>query len=1346
MYEDSYTTSWGLSTTSEGGETTSEKLVALGYERGQEKARYIDCKNSNKYNITQDIAEAFEVFCQYEYTCDVRGRFKKEYTEDGKHWTGRKVIFYNRAIKTDKPATIEYKKNLNTIQRTKDSSEIYTKLYITPIESSTMDTGYISIADTPLNPTLDDFILNFDYLYQTKAVSQYQLNCVKTYEVETYKINQQLINLAPTIENLTTHINDLESNLTMAQNEKSSAQKMLEEYQILRDSEVRNTPVQKNKDNSFSVVFVEDGDIKKAAFRLYGIEKTSIKGFSNYTYSNSIFSYEDGDIIEVNSIGSVASDDARYYLVLDEYGYPTYIYTSKDNIDFTVDNSSIIYFELMYNPHNAYADICTQLVQRIENKNYAITDLEKSIEDLQKSLDEYEAQQDDLLKQKELLNQRLEVVLGPALREGYWTPDSYEDPGESRMVESIERSDKETGVVLTFDTKVFDGENLNYYYADNNDLDDKNKTYYPYIDISEIYEEWEDKNIENLTLHLQNPYLSFKTESTISAGNYFIIYDNTKYYYALNQIRSSSVLTLTVNEDSIPCINVDKGNINYIGTTEPQPDATNITDKFGGINLYLGERLLYNDAGFIFGFLKNKYEEIKPVLVLNNLNISYDRYKKISYSFSSYDKIILKDNNDPSIIITKPSDGWEFCYPRIVIYESNVNHKSDTLKIIPYKQIFTEETQKLANYEDYTILIRGGRPHITLKITKENNLNTIMNWHYRIEYRISRANEMLYLDAKNVARDNAYPKYSYELKIANTPKDIDFYELGQLVYINDYSMGIHAASGYVSEITLCLDKAQDDEVKIKNYKTKFEDLFSTITASSEAMRNNQVAYNIAANGFNSDGTIEGSVLQNSILNNNISMNYSNTNVEIDDVNGIVLTNQQPYLNGVYGQVKLMGGGIFLSNAIDASGARIWNTGITPNGINAALINAGQLDVNKVRVFAGNNVAFQWNSEGIFAYKQDEGSVDLNTYVRYSDKGLQFVSGDHTAVDLGWNGLLISTQDGSTELSGKYGLTIYDGIKQYHSGEDFAYNHVVRLGKFEDGTYGLKLYKNDGNDNYKENLITTNNGELWLKDSLLVGSLEEITWENENGELINGQSAAGIFGGINSETANESIRFWAGRDEDHMRIAPFQVWQDGTLIANKATITGTIYANDGVFTGTINAASGTIGGWDIGEDTISTDGIVLQAHTENKQASITVGDVNSDSFVQITEEGSLVASGAVINGTINATGGSIGNLDIEDLNTSLKTTTVEITSSNGSITKYGEDFETIFTATIKKGGIALNDEAHNDYDYAWQSSLDGNIWNKLIDSDNSRYVNYNEKHTTQQYVRCLVSKKEVGENG
>jgi hypothetical protein len=84
----------------------------------------------------------------------------------------------------------------------------------------------------------------------------------------------------------------------------------------------------------------------------------------------------------------------------------------------------------------------------------------------------------------------------------------------------------------------------------------------------------------------------------------------------------------------------------------------------------------------------------------------------------------------------------------------------------------------LIKYEDYTILTRNGRPCFTLKLTDINNLDVILNYNYRIEYRISRANEMLYLDAKNVARDNSQPKYSYELKVSNIPEEIGFYELG----------------------------------------------------------------------------------------------------------------------------------------------------------------------------------------------------------------------------------------------------------------------------------------------------------------------------------------------------------------------------------------------------------------------------------------------------------------------------------------------------------------------------------------------------------------------------------------
>ena len=1374
MYEDSYVTSWGVLTTSDqGGKTISEQLVSKGFEKGREKARYVDCKNSNKYNITQNIAKAFEVFCQYEYKCDMRGRFLHEYfekvtTEDGqtvnKAWTGRKVIFYNRAIKTDNPVAIEYKKNLDSISRTKDSSEVYTKMYVTPIETSTTDTGYISIADTALNPTLDEFILNFDYLYQTKAISQYQLNFVKTYEVEIHKINQELINLSPVIEDLTVRINDLQSNLTMVENERSSAQKSLEEYQVLRDSEVRQEPIQKNESNPFSVVFVEDGDIKKASFRLYGIDKTTLTGYSNYTYNTKIFSFSDNDLLQTRQVNSVTTDDPNFYFVCDEYGYPETIYASKDNEKFKKDNSSIIYLSLEYSPYNAYDDICKQLEQRINSKEISIELLKDSIEELETDLKKQEKIRDEKLTSKDELNRKLEYMLGPALREGYWTPDtSYEDQGESKIVEDIPKQDNSfTGAVFKFDNEPFEGEKLNYYYADSSALDAKNKTYYPYISLNGEYQNWANKNLNDLVLCFQKQkYFSYNNDATFGKGgcSILIVYNGKNHYFKVTSVVSAgSLIELYIDETLELRIN---GNII---PKEDSPSSNNIRNLTANLvsNTNGNDLLLYNDAGFFHGFLKDSSGKIIPVLVIDNLDIDFSQYTGgIQYSFRT-------ENEQHTVELQTNASDYTFVYPRIIVYDSNVNYKSDRIKLIPYETNFTIETQELENYKDYSILVRNGKPCFNLKITQNNSLNKIMDWHYRIEYRISRANEMLYLDAKNVARDNSHPKYSYDLKVANIPGEIGFYELGQLVYINDFTIGIHAASGYVSSITLHLDKIQEDEVQIKNYKTKFEDLFSTITASSEAMRNNQHSYNIAAGSFNSDGTISGSVLQNSILNNSISMNYSNTNVEIDDTNGIVLTNSQPYLNGVYGQVKLIGGGIFLSNAIDASGARIWNTGITPNGINAALINAGQLDVEKIRIFAGNNVAFQWNSEGIFAYQQLEDGVDLNTYVRYSDKGLQFISHNHTTVDLGWNGLLISTQDGSTELTGKYGLVIYDGQKKFQKDEDLAYNHVVRLGKFDNGQnsyeYGLKLYKRTVDDQYIENLVATNSGDLWLKDTLIVGSPEEITWKDSDGKIHTGSCIAGLSGTKDPIIKNEkgelvagsSVRFWAGRTEELKYDAPFRVLQDGTLFASSATITGTIYATDGEFTGTINANEGNIGGWTINQDSLSTDGIKLQANTPEKQASIVVGDTSSSTFVTISGDGALVAEGVTINGTINASGGTIGNFEIADINTAIgavgditanmNNITVEIISSNGNITKYGENFSTELKAIIKRGGFEIKEQEYSEYKYEWKYSDDGKKWFLVGDSDGTRSVNYTEIHTGQRYIKCFVSKEEVSSNG
>jgi hypothetical protein len=42
--------------------------------------------------------------------------------------------------------------------------------------------------------------------------------------------------------------------------------------------------------------------------------------------------------------------------------------------------------------------------------------------------------------------------------------------------------------------------------------------------------------------------------------------------------------------------------------------------------------------------------------------------------------------------------------------------------------------------------------------------------------------------------------------------------------------------GYISKLELDLDFPDKDAIEVKNYVTKFEDLFSTIVAQTEAMK------------------------------------------------------------------------------------------------------------------------------------------------------------------------------------------------------------------------------------------------------------------------------------------------------------------------------------------------------------------------------------------------------------------------------------------------------------------------------------------------------------------------------
>lgn len=178
VYEDNYISDWEYEEVEKETDGVIEKIPTLtptNSVSNKIKARIVECKESNKYNITQDLAEAFEVFCEYKYETNTRGEFKKTYTdkETGKVWTGRKVVFHNKGIKYEDAFVLDYENNLNSISVTSDATEIYSKLYIKPIESEHMTNGYITIADSDINPTGEDYILNFDYMLASGAINEY---------------------------------------------------------------------------------------------------------------------------------------------------------------------------------------------------------------------------------------------------------------------------------------------------------------------------------------------------------------------------------------------------------------------------------------------------------------------------------------------------------------------------------------------------------------------------------------------------------------------------------------------------------------------------------------------------------------------------------------------------------------------------------------------------------------------------------------------------------------------------------------------------------------------------------------------------------------------------------------------------------------------------------------------------------------------------------------------------------------------------------------------------------------------------------------------------------------------
>lgn len=434
---------------------------------------------------------------------------------------------------------------------------------------------------------------------------------------------------------------------------------------------------------------------------------------------------------------------------------------------------------------------------------------------------------------------------------------------------------------------------------------------------------------------------------------------------------------------------------------------------------------------------------------------------------------------------------------------------------------------------------------------------------------------LYYLDALSIAHTSSMPQISYRISVVDVSALEDYtaytFKCGDITYIEDVEffgwqfVGPNAIPTpykeevIVSQIESDLDNPNNNVITVQNYKTQFEDLFQRITATTQALQFAEGSYNKVANVITETGQIKLENLQNSLIGNTIVLENSKDQSVTWDETGITTTS----LGKPNEILRIVSGGLFVSK----DGGQTWITGITANGINASLLTVGQIDVSKVRVMSGSFPAFAWDDTGIHAYEFDRtengGTYDFNyrNFVRYDQFGLYGYKSasdeiftplstddiwinENVPFQLTWKGFKLRGQNGFIEISDDNAIKIFDETEER-----------IVLGRFEDGTYGLKV---------------TNSTTSGLDSTVLIGYDSDINTAREQKyhQVINASSGDSSFivyedgyveaiGGQFEDITATNITAIGGQFEE--------------IIVNKGEF------NEGVFTDITVTGESTIGG-------------------------------------------------------------------------------------------------------------------------------------------------------------------------
>lgn len=138
--------------------------------------RSLESSNSNCFDLTQKVAETFEVWCKYIIEHNDDGSIAYDDTDSSTLEPRRKKwVTLTSYAGEENPVGFTYGINLTNLSRTIKTDSLVTKLYVDHSENNYTSDGYVAISSAEDNISKENVLYNFDYFIQVGLLEKMQV-------------------------------------------------------------------------------------------------------------------------------------------------------------------------------------------------------------------------------------------------------------------------------------------------------------------------------------------------------------------------------------------------------------------------------------------------------------------------------------------------------------------------------------------------------------------------------------------------------------------------------------------------------------------------------------------------------------------------------------------------------------------------------------------------------------------------------------------------------------------------------------------------------------------------------------------------------------------------------------------------------------------------------------------------------------------------------------------------------------------------------------------------------------------------------------------------------------------